>query len=98
LTALGFESPTAELDAEDLDVLDRWAEGHLASPPAPPGVVEPVDPRRASTPPLPVPAPVAAIEVPARAEAGLRVCPRCGRPLHLSAEACRNCGAPVPRR
>ena len=31
-------------------------------------------------------------------EAGLRVCPRCGRPIHLGADTCRQCGAHVPRR
>ena len=44
----------------------------------------------------------AAMPPPARAsvkaEAGLRVCPRCGRPIHMSAVACRECGAPVPKR
>jgi hypothetical protein len=33
-----------------------------------------------------------------RAEAGLRVCPRCGRPVHLGAVACRECGTHVPKR
>jgi hypothetical protein len=33
-----------------------------------------------------------------KAEAGLRVCPGCGRPVHLSAVACRECGAHVPKR
>ena len=31
-------------------------------------------------------------------EAGLRVCPACGKPVHLSATTCRECGSPVPRR
>jgi hypothetical protein len=35
---------------------------------------------------------------PVKVEAGLRVCPRCGRPVHLSAEVCRQCGASVPKR
>lgn len=35
---------------------------------------------------------------PVKTEAGLRVCPRCGRPVHLGAETCRQCGAHVPRR
>ncbi|MBY0394857.1 MAG: hypothetical protein K2X91_00090 [Thermoleophilia bacterium] len=34
----------------------------------------------------------------AQFEAGLRICPRCGMPVHLSAENCRQCGATVPRR
>jgi DNA-directed RNA polymerase subunit M/transcription elongation factor TFIIS len=33
-----------------------------------------------------------------KAEAGLRVCPRCGRPVHLGAVACRECGTHVPKR
>jgi hypothetical protein len=31
-------------------------------------------------------------------EAGLRVCPRCGKPVHLGAANCRECGAAVPKR
>lgn len=33
-----------------------------------------------------------------RVEAGLRVCPSCGRPVHLSATTCRQCGTAVPKR
>lgn len=33
-----------------------------------------------------------------RAEAGLRVCPGCGRPVHLGAVSCRECGTHVPKR
>lgn len=33
-----------------------------------------------------------------KAEAGLRVCPNCGRPVHLGAATCRACGTHVPRR
>jgi hypothetical protein len=45
-----------------------------------------------ATPEAPGPA------APVKIEAGLRVCPRCGRPVHLGAETCRQCGAHVPRR
>ncbi len=31
-------------------------------------------------------------------EAGLRVCPRCGKPIHLGADSCRDCGISVPKR
>ena len=31
-------------------------------------------------------------------EAGLRVCPGCGRPVHLGASVCRGCGSAVPKR
>jgi hypothetical protein len=39
-------------------------------------------------------APSAAI----RSEAGLRVCPGCGKPIHLGATQCQQCGIPVPKR
>ncbi len=41
---------------------------------------------------------IAAPPPPVRDEVGLRVCPRCGLPVHLGAEACRACGTPVPRK
>ena len=31
-------------------------------------------------------------------EKGLRVCPKCGKPIHMGADACRTCGIAVPRR
>lgn len=90
--ALDPESPTAELDADDIALLDRWTVKHLGEPapaptPPPPVAAAPPDPTLAAT-----------VAAPAKTEAGLRICPRCGRPLHLSAVACRNCGAPVPKR
>ncbi|MDR3638776.1 MAG: hypothetical protein P4L84_33525 [Isosphaeraceae bacterium] len=33
-----------------------------------------------------------------KTEAGLRICPNCKRPVHLSATVCRQCGAAVPKR
>ena len=33
-----------------------------------------------------------------RIEAGLRVCPQCGKPVHMGSETCRTCGIVVPRR
>ncbi len=35
---------------------------------------------------------------PHRLEAGLRVCPQCGKPIHMGAEVCRTCGTAVPKR
>jgi DNA-directed RNA polymerase subunit M/transcription elongation factor TFIIS len=35
---------------------------------------------------------------PVKSEAGLRVCPRCGKPVHMGAIACRECGTHVPKR
>ena len=95
IKGLGPESRTEELDAADLAALDRWTETHLgAPPPPPPPVVAPEDPALAETGALPAVSAAPAVKV----EAGMRVCPRCGRPLHLSAVACRNCGAPAPKR
>ena len=42
-------------------------------------------------------APRATAPTATRTEAGLRVCPGCGKPLHLGATECRDCGIPVPR-
>lgn len=90
------ETPTAELSAEDLATLERWTQGHLTR------AAEAEDPPTATlgksshpeTPPIvSPPAPPSH-----RAEVGLRVCPSCHRAVHLGAEACRDCGTPVPRR
>jgi hypothetical protein len=89
-------SMTDELDPNDRAALDQGSEAHLrrtgggmAGPgfSAPP-VVNPNDVSTVDYPVLP----------PFRAEAGLRVCPHCGKPVHLGAETCRACGTPVPRR
>ena len=90
--AAGHETPTEDLGPEDVAALDRWAQTHLARS-------APTEARRPAPPPTTVSAPSVAVEPPAvRAEAGLRVCPRCGRPVHLSAVVCREGGAPVPKR
>ncbi len=82
------ETPTAELNPSDLATLERWSRDHLAraanAESAP------------STSHLSGPAPMP--DHPVRAEVGLRVCPRCGRPVHLSADTCRACGSAVPKR
>ena len=77
-----IESPTDELDAVDHSALDEWSTKHRAGNGAKRAAAM-APPRQASS---------------TKSEAGLRVCTRCGRPLHLSAVACRECGAPAPRR
>ncbi len=74
------ESPTAEMAATDLAMLDAWARSHAARSNGATSTAE--------MPNVPV----------RRAEAGLRVCPRCGKPIHLGADTCRACGTSVPRR
>lgn len=102
LKGYGAETPTEELSPEDFAALERWAAAHLAPSsggffPGPgssdpgPSLVSTASSSAVAPPPPPSPASV-------KIEAGLRVCPRCGRPIHLSAVACRECGAPVPKR
>jgi hypothetical protein len=60
----------------------------------------PSTPRSALNPNALAPIPDTALASPAppRVEAGLRLCPKCGRPVHLQAQTCNSCGATVPRR
>ena len=96
------ESRTEELDDNDITALDRWTETHNARrQPASPSparkTAEVTAPSKAEPAPAvteTMPLPTAAMKV----EAGLRVCPRCGRPVHLSSVVCRECGAHVPKR
>jgi hypothetical protein len=91
---------TEDMDAVDLERLEQWASRHLAASNAAensqgdattgsfqslaPSLVE--EPVRGSVPSS------------VKMEAGLRVCSRCGKPLHMSATVCRECGEPAPRR
>lgn len=96
------EAPTVDMDANDFAELARWAETYKpkaartpASAPSPAhaGGTTVTEPEPATEP-----APAAPAPVPIKVEVGLRVCPRCGRPVHMSAETCRHCGAHVPKR
>jgi len=98
------EARTAELDANDLALLENWAARYPASPAHPEGSSESTtglhvtasggDPAAdvgLFTPNMPPPSM-------AKFEAGLRICPRCKKPVHLGAANCRECGTPVPRQ
>jgi hypothetical protein len=86
------EALTEELDAADLALLERWKQSFQSAHTA-------VAPDAAETVPLaPVAAPPAPIPAEVKLEAGLRICPRCSKPVHLSAVVCRECGAHVPKR
>jgi hypothetical protein len=96
----GAGARTEDMDATDLERLERWASRILAKS----NHVEPsrgdasttshqalevasaVEERAADPPPM------------VKMEAGLRVCPRCGKPLHMSATVCRSCGEPALKR
>lgn len=87
------------MDAADLERLQQWASRFPASAPnAPQPEGTSTTSYQALTSASPValdsghPAPVF------QQEAGLRVCPQCGKPLHMSAIVCRFCGEDVPRR
>ncbi len=86
----GPQSDTVDLGPDELAVLERWASGHGVR------ASGPTDQDDRDTPPvLMVPK---ASDAPNRAEAGMRICPNCHKPVHLGSEACRVCGTPVPRR
>jgi hypothetical protein len=77
------EAPTEELNAVDSAMLDEWSRKHLG---------ETANPGANSTTAIQTTKPTG------RAEAGLRVCPKCSKPVHLGAVVCRACGSPVPKR
>jgi hypothetical protein len=98
------EARTEELDADDMARLEQWAAPHLAhaDPTAKPG-----EKTTSLVPVLPGAVPVSdtAYINPAtppnsavKFEAGMRICPRCKKPIHLGASTCRACGTPVPRQ
>ncbi len=76
------EATTAELSAEDRATIEEWSRRHIADQ----------ERRPSSTHVLPTSA------ASMRTEAGMRVCPRCGKPVHMGASVCRDCGIPVPKR
>jgi ribosomal protein L40E len=95
---------TEEMDALDLANLDRWANRHAVT--SRPGVQHQgqlttgshhtLGVAAVTAPSLAEPLPEEANPI-VKMEAGLRVCPRCGKPLHMSATVCRSCGEPVPK-
>jgi predicted RNA-binding Zn-ribbon protein involved in translation (DUF1610 family) len=92
------DARTAELDRDDIARLQEWSTRHTGRSPGDDGGGDATPTgvphiRVGSTPYPGTPAPSMA-----SFEAGLRVCPRCGKPVHISATTCRECGASVPRR
>ena len=96
------DARTEDLDADDLAELEKWSARHLAS-----AIHAQADPARTGPASIasaanddeevnvaPSMMPQASM---VKFETGLRTCPRCKKPLHLSADNCRECGMPVPR-
>lgn len=93
------EARTDELDAVDVAMLKTWSARFADKPPKPAtgsttsdlmSIVPGDELKYLANPPSPPPSAV-------KFEAGLRVCPRCNKPVHLSASHCRECGTPIPR-
>ena len=96
------DARTEDLAAADLAELEKWSARHLASSGQAEGnpgravpmssVLVTTDDERLGLLPSAIPQPSLV-----KFETGLRVCPRCKKPLHLRADNCRACGMPVPR-
>ncbi len=104
LKGQGQTHPTArteDMDAADRDRLERWANRHKAvSNHNEQAGDESTTSHQALSAASPAAAAIAqdSSSPMLKMEAGLRVCTRCGKPLHLSATVCRSCGEPVPKR
>jgi hypothetical protein len=85
------EAVTEELSTAELATLDQWRERRQA-------IVAQAPRPNAQETTLVMPARGTAGSDQVKIEAGLRVCPRCGKPVHMSAIVCRECGAHVPKR
>jgi hypothetical protein len=96
------DARTEDFDADDLAELEKWSARHQAS-----AIQAEADPAGTGSAPVlsdtnddgdltlaPSATPQASM---VKFETGLRTCPRCKKPLHLSADNCRECGMPVPR-
>ncbi|CAN5639836.1 hypothetical protein BH23PLA1_BH23PLA1_10560 [soil metagenome] len=93
---------TEDLGPQDLEKLRLWAAEHARrGSRVPAGAIANVETISPSTrtktlgqAQAPTPAPAHTD----RSEAGFRLCSNCGKPLHLRAETCRECGTPAPKR
>jgi len=92
------EARTEELSTDDLARLERWAARHLSRSTRrdEPNADAPIAANEAATEEG-IGAPGAGLPSVVKFEAGLRVCPRCRKPVHLGVSHCRECGNPVPR-
>ncbi len=81
------EAPTEEMAQADVQRVAEWSKRYVNTP-APASTIGSGVPKAE---------PVADKTV-WTSEAGLRVCPGCGRPVHLGASVCRGCGSAVPKR
>jgi hypothetical protein len=98
------EARTEEMDTEDLARLEIWAAPHLAhsARPGNPGAkttsLVPTIPGADNIADTAFINPSTHPNSTVKFEAGMRICPRCKKPIHLGASTCRACGTPVPRQ
>ena len=85
----GPEQRTEELLAEEARFLQHWEAEHRQRGSRKPENI----PSGPNAPPSNHPQSAGE-----RVEAGLWICPKCSRPVHLGADVCRHCGTSVPRR
>jgi len=91
------------MDADDLARLEEWAAPHLANsdrtrnPGTKTTSLFPVLPGADPAPDTGFTNPATPPNSAVKFEAGMRICPRCKKPVHLGAATCRACGTPVPR-
>jgi hypothetical protein len=94
------DARTEDMDSDDLARLERWAARHFSQSSR-------TDCGGTSTPAF-VPTPTPGTDLTSaglprgvssvvKFEAGLRLCPRCQKPVHLGASICLGCGTVVPR-
>jgi hypothetical protein len=92
-------SRTQDMDVADLERLEQWANRLAKINSAQPFTGDLSTTSHQAFDKLPdALGPLPETSQPLKTEAGLRVCPRCGKPLHMSATVCRSCGEPVPKR
>ena len=96
------ETRTQDLDASDLAELKKWSDRYQADSdqaeddslkPSPSTVL--YGPENGELGLLPNSSPRASV---VKFETGLRICPRCQKPLHLGSNHCPECGTVVPRQ
>ncbi len=97
------EARTEELDAGDLNQLQKWSSRYADNPPRPETPVHTSAKANVTKNSSEgggeseLVAEMSSPASPVKFEAGLRVCPRCKKPVHLGASTCRECGTLVPR-
>jgi hypothetical protein len=96
------EARTEELDNDDLARLETWGaqyQPHVNIAQSPASTATDLNIALSETDhTIGFTAPTSSPASEVKFEAGLRICPRCKKPVHLGAANCRECGTSVPRQ